>query len=512
MGLQIPILGIGPDWRKPGGYLELRFGQGPAGTFAPERECVLVMPMTSAGTWTANTLYPVRSAVEAETGAGPGSPLHRAALAFRTWNKDAKLWAVPYSASSGGAPATATGTVVVTASVTSPGTITTYVCNEPCSASYIVGDTATTIGQALADAINAKTHLPVTAVNVTGTVTLSYKIAGASGGTTALGAVRLYTEISPLGTGVTAVTSAHVGAVVQGADGTTTEAANQLTALNTLSARRLYWMGISTQATTEYGQLKTHITTKSEPRRGLRSAGIGAYTGSLANAQTIAIARNYERLSIGWALNSPNDPATIVGVLMAFAQKYEGIDRAWNFDGLSLSDALGLPYPGLSRPTAEDYNDAINDGLLPIEYTESGPTICMFTTTRSKNSAGTLDDPRALERHRVSTTDEFSDEELAEWGLNYSGFKLVDDERQRDGKPNPNQVLPPRTTCPQAFKPHLVRRYKDFMARGLFQDVDSFMNSLRVVKTGSRLEVGADLKAIDLAHQATYLFSEISSG
>lgn len=511
MGLQIPITGVPADWRRPGGYLELLFNQGPAGAFAPGRECVLVMPMTSSGNWTANTLYPIPNAVVAETGAGPGSPLHRAALAFRTYNKDAKLWGVPYSASSGGSPAVATGTVAITATVTSPGSITVWICNEPCTASYIVGDTATVIGEALEAAINAKTHLPVTANNVTGTVTISYKIAGASGGTAGLPAVRLYTEIT-LGTGVSAVTSAHVGAVVAGADGTTTEAANQLSALNTLATRRLYWMGISTQAATEYGQLKTHIQTKSEPRRGHRSAGIGAYTGALSDAQTIAIARNYERLSLGWALNSPNDPAWIVGVLMAFAQKLEDADKAYNFDGVSLSEALGVPYPGLSRPSSEDINDAINDGLLPIGYSEAGAFIEMFTTTRSKNAAGTLDDPRSLERHRISVGDEFSDEELVAFGLNYSGKKLAADELLANGKVNPNQLIPPGVVTPNSFKPHIKARVDDFVSRALLQDAQASKDSLRVVKTGSRLEVGMDLYAIDLLHQATYRFAESSSG
>lgn len=510
--LQVPIAGVGADWRRPGGYLELNFAQGPAGAFAPGRECVLVMPMTSAGNWTANTLYPIGNAGVAETGAGPGSPLHRAALAFRTYNKDAKLWGVPYAASSGGSPAVATGTVAITATVTAPGTLTVWVCNEPCSASYIVGDTATTIGDALAAAINNKTHLPVTAANVTGTVTLSYKIAGASGGTTTLPTVRLYHEVAPLGTGVTAVVSAHVGAVVQGADGTTTEAANLATALATLSARRLYWMGISTQASTEYGHLKTHISTKSEPRRGLRSHGVAAYTGSLSNGATLAIARNYERLSMPWALNSPNDPAWIVGVIMAIAQKEEDADKAFNFDGYALTEALGVPYPGLSRPTSEEINDAINDGLLPIGYNERGAFIEMFTTTRSKNAAGTLDDPRALERHRVSVGDEFSDEELVAFGLNYSGKKLAADELLANGKPNPNQLIPPGVVTPNSFKPHLKARVDDFVARALLQNGQASKESLRVVKTGSRLEVGMDLNAIDLLHQATYRFSEVSSG
>lgn len=511
MSLQIPITGVPADWRKPGAYVELLFGQGPAGAFAPGREAVLVMPKTSAGTWAVNTLYPIRNAGEAEIGAGAGSPLHRAALAFRRFNKDAKLWGVTYAASSGGSPAVATGTVAITGPSTARGTITVWVCNEPCSASYESGTSATDIGELLEASINGKTHLPVTANNVTGTVTLSWKIAGASGGTATIPAVFLYTEITP-STGVAATTSAHIGAATAGADGTTTEAANLNTALGALDAVRKYWMGISTLAGTELGHLETHITTKSEPRRGLRSAGVAAYLGSLANATTLAIARNYERLSLAWAMNSPNDPAWIVGTIMAFAQKGEDADKARNFDGFSLSEALGVPYPGLARPDAEDLNDAINDGLLPIEYTEGGASICMFTTTRSKDSGGTLDDPRALERHRISVGDEFSDEELVEYGLNYSWKKLRDDALLPNGKVNTNQLLPRDVVTPYSFRGHIMRRVDDFFDRALIQNPEKSKESLRVVKTGSRLEVGMDLEAIDHLHVATYRFAEVSSG
>lgn len=514
MALLIPITGIGPDWKLPGAYAEILFGQGPASAFAPGRECCIVMPKTSAGTWTVNTLYPIGKESDAATGAGAGSPLHRAARKFLKHNKDTKLWGVPYAATSGGSPATATGSVAITATVTAPGTITTLVAGEPCSASYIVGDTATTIGDRLAESINGKTHLPVTAANVTGTVTLTAKIAGASQGDGTLHAIRLHTEITA-GTGVTAVTSAAIGSAVAGADGTTTEAANLATALAALDMVRKYYLGISMQTATAYGHLKTHISTKGEPRRGMRSHGFAAYTGALAAGQTLAIARNYERLSMPWQPNSEHDPAEIVGAIMALVSKYEGRFTAYNFDGLSLSDILLNAYATTDWPDPEDLNDAINDGLMPIASSDAGPSIAMATTTRSKNSAGTIDDPRALERHRVSVADEFTDEEIVANKLNFAGKQLADNTAKEKAMNALLEKRPANIVTPIGFKPHLNQRlddYSDIGGTGKLQKVAESKAGLRVVKTGSRLEVACDLHVIDQLHTSTYLFSEVSEG
>jgi phage tail sheath gpL-like len=511
MALQIPILGVPQDFRRPGSYLDIKYNQGAAGAFAPGREVVFVMPKTSAGNWTVNTLYAVPDEATVITGGGTGSPIHRACRKFRQVNRDAKLWAVVYNASSGGSPATATGTIVITGPATADGNFDVIVAGVRCSTGFQSGDDATAIGDAVAAAINGQTHLPVTAANVTGTVTLTARIAGASQGTGALAAYRLHTEIT-LGSGVTAVTSSHIGAATAGADGSTTEAANQLTALGALDAVRKYWVGISTQASTEYGQLATHIRTKSEPRRGLRSAGICAYTGSLANAQTLAIARNYERLTMVWQLDAEACPAELVGAAAAIFQKEEQLHTATNFDGYSLSDIIPNAYATTSWPDAEDENDAINDGLMAIGSSDAGPYIVMATTTRSKASGGVIDDPRSLERHRVAVSDEFCDEELSDFKLNYSNKRLKDDELLNDGKFNPNQKTPPGVVTPSGFKPHILARYDDYEAAGKLQNVAQSKQALRVVKTGSRLEVGGELNSIDLLHQATYLFAEVSQG
>lgn len=513
MALQIPIAGIGPDFRVPGGYAQIEYGQGPASAAAGRREVVLVMPKTSAGTFTVNTLNRIRSEKIAEDGGGPGSMIHRAARKFLQANKDARLWVVPYAASSGGSPAAATAVLTVATTATGPGTLEVDIAGETVAASFATGATADVIGEAIAGAINARTHLPCTANNSTGTVTLTAKIVGASQGTATISVIRVRARIT---SGVATTASfggAFLGTGVAGADGTTTEAANFLAALATLDAVRKYYIVSSLYDATSSGHLETHITTKSAPKRGLRSVGIFPYTGALAAMQTIATGKNYELLTLAGMVNSELDGCQLAAAVAAIRQLGEGVDSAFNFDGYDTSAIIPPAYDPADWPDADDQNDAINDGISLIASHDGGTYLVMSVNTRSKDSTGALDDFRATETHRVSVCDEFVDEELIAFGLNYKGKKIAADALLPDGiTPNPNQKQIRNVITPSGFKPHLGKRVDDFAAAGKLQEAAASKASLRVVKTGGRFEVGMDLHVIDHLHQATYRFAEVSTG
>ncbi len=514
----IPITGVASNFRVPGGYAEILFNQGPASAFAGIRSVILVMPKTAAGTWTANTVYEIPDEKTAQVGGGVGSMIHRAARVFLQSNKTAKLYGLPYNASSGGAPAAATATAVLATTATGTGVVRLTVAGEECSAAFVSGDTATVIGDALAAAINAKEHLPCTAANGSGTVTLTARIVGASQGDGTTGVIHMRGEItSGVGTTLT-LSGAALGlaAGVDGADGSTTEAANLATALAVIAADRKYYVVTSMWSATALGNLKTHIASKSEPRPGLRSVGISANTGALAAVTTIATGLNYERLQIAWMPASEWDTCSIAANVAAVRQKYEELDAAYNFDGYRGADWL-VPGTFLQSdwPDSDDQNDAINDGITPIATNASGSYLVMSCTTRSKNAAATVDDPRALETHRISVADQFADEELAEFALNYAAKKLKSDEVLADGTVNTNQRIPPNTVTPHSFKDHIRRRIDRFGADGLLQNTQASQESLRCMRdpqNGGRLQVGLDLHAVDLLHQATFRLAEVSTG
>jgi phage tail sheath gpL-like len=521
--MTIPITGVPSTWKVPGGYAEIIYAQGPATASAGEREVVLCMPMLSSGAaWTANKLYQIKNEQNAIDGAGAGSPLHRAARRFLRCNKRAKLWGLPYAETSAGAPAKADLTVTWTTDPSASGVTTLWICGEPCSVAFDSNDTVTTIAAAMETVVDGKTHLPVISTAAAGVLTLEAKINGKSQGDGTTGAIRVHVEID-LGVTTTVATenggttdALGLGTGTTGADGTTTEAANLTTALATLDAVRKYYIVTSTWDATPLGNLVTHLSSKSEPIPGLRSVGIAAYFGILGNGQTLAKAKNYERLQIGWQPKGEDDPASLAGQLAAVRQKKESLDSTYNFDSYRYSGDWLTPasYDAADWPTDDDLNDAITDGLTPIASDDVGAYLVYSATTRSKDSTGTTDDSRALETHRISGADYWTDTLLLRDTLNYSGKKLMGDEVDDAGNVDPSQRQYRGVVRPSTYKPFVIALLEEFEGT-LLQEVSASQDGCQVVRdpnNGGRLEIGVDLHIVDLLHQRTFRLAEVSSG
>jgi phage tail sheath gpL-like len=366
-------------------------------------------------------------------------------------------------------------------------------------------------------AINAKTWLPCVATNAMGVITLTAKIAGASQNAH----IRVRAEIDAgISTTVATQNSSDVdalgtGGATAGADGAVTEQANLTTALAAIAASRYYYMVFSVEDATKLGVIQTHIATKSQPIPGLRSVGIAATPIALADVQTLANGRNYERLQIVWQKNSEATREELAANMCAIRQKYEQLDSAHNFDFYSNKGDWLIPgcYRDTDRPSGDDQNDAITDGITVISTNDSGSYLVMSCTTRSKDSTGNQDDFRATETHRISVADEFVDTLLLRHSLNYSGKKLASDELLPDGTVNYNQRLYPNVITPSNYAPFVKSLLDEFAGQRL-QDVDLSKKGLRVVRdpnNGGRLEVGVDIHSIDLFHQMTARVAEVSA-
>lgn len=516
---EVPIVGITSDFRVPGSYAEILFNQGPATASAPNREVCFVMPKTSAGLWTAGTLNRIKAESDASDGAGPGSPLHRAVRMFLKANKSAKIWAIPVAATSGGSPAIATNILTITGPSTGSGTITVTVAGEESQATFPDGTSASDIGDMVVATVNAKTYLPAVAANVSGAVTFSAKIAGTSQGTGALGVHRCRVSVTS-GVGVGATFAGNfLGSSAAGAEGSTSEATNTETALSTIDARKFYYLVSSGVEAATLAKFKTHIVTKSEPKKGFRSVSISAFPGTLSAVQSLANGLNYERHQIAWQRNPESSPDEIAGNVAAVRQKYETVDSAANWVSDSAITDVWLikpAYDSADWPDADDQNDAITDGVMPIASRDGASYPVMSVDTRSKNPTGAVDDFRSCETHRISVADEFTDELITITSLNFgNGKKLRDDERLADGSINTNQKRVRNVITPSMVAATARDQLIDFYNDGKLQSIEASKASLRVLKSpanGSRVEGGLDLNAIDHAHQFTWKISEVSSG
>jgi phage tail sheath gpL-like len=502
------ITGLPSSFRAPFIAAEIILGQGASNAPSGARSACYVGPRLASGaTAVSGTTYEIGSEQEAAAYFGAGSPLHRAIRKHILANPGGKVYGNSHLPSSGGSPAYANEDFVITGPATATGQAAVYVCGEEISFGWVSGDTATNIGDVLEAKINALTHLPVTASNSSGTVTVTAKIYGASQND--VHRIRVSSVTSGTGVGVTATAALLTG----GVDGTTTELSLFTTALTTIAAVRYYYVGATTNVSGFVSALKTHIASKSEPNPGLTSVGLVAFTGSLSSAQTLAIAQNHERINLVWQRNSDHSPDELLGNYLAIRQKREAVMSRWNFDnyGGSFGDWFIKAAPTQSDwPDLDDQNDAITDGVTPICSTPTGSYVAMSVSTRSKDATGLLDDWRASDTHRVSVLDEVADTVKLNHALTYQNFAQMDNPTLADGSTDVNALVPPLVLVPYRYKSWFLGQLDQFFDGRLQKPSEWAAATICRIdpQNVGRMQVKTAGRVVDLAHQVSFRISE----
>lgn len=501
MAAPVRLTGVADNFRDPGALAEIKFAQGPANAALGAREAVVVGPKLSTGTATANTLYALPDEGTAALLAGTGSPAHRVARAYFKYGSAPALHGVFYTPTGGTA---ASFSVSVAGTPSKRGQATIQVCEAVCQYGFTTNDNGSSIADGLVAAINGNTHLPVTAAAYstgTGTgVTITDKIQTAAANV----AYRIRTE-------VTSGASVTIGAGGDLSGGVGDDSTPLTSALATIDNVRKYYVGVPVSDATLAALVKTHINNKSQPLPGLRSVGIIAGRGTIAATTTIANGLNFERLQYVLHEDSDHDPATLVGEVMGLRAQEENADSAVNLAGRALN--LNKQYDVPDWATPDERSTALNEGIAIIGSNDSGAFLTMNVDTRSKNAAGTVNDFRVTEAHRVSVADEFVDRCLLTWQLNYSGKKFKADERLADGTVNPNQTYKRTIVKPSQLRKMVAVLLKQFEDEDKLQNVDSSIAAIVAQKStlnSSRGEVQVNLHAIDHHHQMFLKALEVS--
>lgn len=518
----IPVLGYPSSWRAPFSAVQIDFGQGPSTAGGGKRRVIYFALKTSAGSGTAGQSYRIQREQDAIDVAGVGSFGHRMCRKHLLCDKDVDLTLVVYAASSGSGVATATGSVTITMSSGSNPTATGRVYLTACGISLTIGystsDTVTTIGDSIVAVVNAQQHLPFTASNAGGVVTFTAKHAGSSSGDGTVGVIR-FRASTDAGKNVVVATSGAalgLGTGTAGADGATTELANLTAALANFTSSPYHYMGFSVWSSAQVAPIKTHVSNKSEPNPGLRCVAFTAFTGTQAALTTIANGCNFERRHFVWQPNSEVDPAELVANTIAIHRKRESIRSGFVEDNYRQPDWTIPPaYADSDWPSGTAINDAIVDGITPIGSDQNGSFLVMSVNSRSKNAAGTIDDFRAAERHRVSFMDYFGDIWLQRDQATYAGFRLMDDPRKPDGTIDTNATLPPKTLTPATYRPFLSKIIDELADEGMLQRREDWKASQRHVidpENVSRMESGASGRTMDIRHQSSLRLAETTPG
>lgn len=515
-----PLVGVTTNWRKPGSFMQALFNQGnPAGQ-SPGRDIMIICPIVSGGTYTANTIVQAKTESELVAGTGiAGSPGHRMFRMITRANQQTKVFILPYAETSGGSPVAASTTITVTGTANAQTTWTLQIAGTQISCLIQSGYTATNTADAMIANINTATWLPVTATGTgTGTVILTAKVKGIRGGTSTYKPIRLDTVVAP-GANVSISIPGDLGATTPGAEGTTTEAANVATALAANAGSNHYYLAYSNGGdTTTNANVAAWLASQDLPLSGHPMQAVTAYTGSLATGITLATARNYERLQIVWALNNDHDPDEIAANVVAIRQKQEENDASWIWKDYRGPDWFIQPATDTTTwPSPADINDAINGGMAPIEYFTGYSTFVMSVDTRTKDSTGTYIDFRSAETHRVSAIDACVFDAQSRIAVAMQNKKLVADPVLPSGRTDFNAIaqFSANKTCPAMIRPLYVKMINDWEKNDWIQRSAESLSSLSITKSEqnrSRVVAGMTLYSVDGWLQTTTSISEGTPG
>lgn len=176
-----------------------------------QHKVLLVGQFNTGFTPTANVPQLLQDVADAQTRYGRGSMLAiMAEKAFASGAVGYDVYALPVADNGSGVDAT--GTIAISGTATGSGTLALTVAGVEVDVAVATGATATAIGDALEAAINANLDLPVTAANVTGTVTLTAKNAGTVGNQIRMYLNRTTGDATPAGLTVTVAAALTSGA------------------------------------------------------------------------------------------------------------------------------------------------------------------------------------------------------------------------------------------------------------------------------------------------------------
>lgn len=172
--MTVPFNTIPSNVRVPLFYAEVDNSQ--AGYFSQAVRTLIIGQKLDAASGPVNESVLVSRTDAAKEMFGQGSMLARMHEIFREGNSFGEVWCLALADPAAGV--VAAGELVITGPATKGGTLNLYIGSQRVQIGVAAADTATVIGTALADAINANLELPVTASHTTGTVDITARHKG----------------------------------------------------------------------------------------------------------------------------------------------------------------------------------------------------------------------------------------------------------------------------------------------------------------------------------------------
>lgn len=366
--LRVPFVGAEFD--------ESLASQGPA---LLAYRALLIGQKTATGTAAANSLHKVTSADQVRTLAGPGSLLHRKAIAWFASNTFTELWIGVLA--DDGAGVEAEGTITFTGPATADGTVVLYLGGERITVGVSSGDAVGDIATAAAAAIVARTDLPVTAAAALGVVTVTHKHKGAFGNDYDIRHSFTDGEELPAGVGAT---------IVAMADGTTNPTLTDL-----IAAMGDVWFHVIANPYTDATSLtaiEAELSSRFGPMRMIDGVAIASAVGALGTLAALGNTRNSQHSAIvAQAGASPlTPPSEFAAETAALVALHGNADPARPFQTLAMKHAVALPEA--DQFTIEERNSLLFDGIATSKVAAGGVVqLERLITTYQTSAAGSPD-------------------------------------------------------------------------------------------------------------------------
>lgn len=460
-------LAVAASVKTPGLALSVDLLAGTASPGTAPLKVLMIATQSTSGTGTPDTTRyeAIAGEADAELLLGPGMPGHLAAVALFAEYALASVDLVIPASPSGAA---ASETIVFAGTVTTARTVRVWVKGVFLSFVWSPGETATDAGDELVALVGQNTKLlPVTAANVSGTVTLTAKDDGVWGNT-----VRIRGELVGGAGGTMTVTAAVLSS---GAGEANYD--NVLGLVNTLEYDFILCCCSEADvedgsATSEIGAVKTHVDGLDSGFEAKLQQIIAGSNNTISGAKAGTDALNHGPTEIVLSQLAESLGCEFAGAETGARVREEAADPAVNRIRMPYQATLHGPAdPGTDDITPTEVEDLLNNGATPVGYDTTRTAHPIRPVTSYHTDAVAAPDFRLLDVSRVSGTYAVAKDLRTAIPQEYDGSKLSPDLVPGDDPP------PEGVVTPTEVKGFIRQRIRFWINRGVVRQ-DKFDTAL----------------------------------
>jgi phage tail sheath gpL-like len=442
------------------------------------RECLLVGMMLATGDTAASIPTALLREADAAARFGAGSMLDIAARAAFKANPFVKLSAVGVA----DAGTKATATVVFATTATGNTVYRLRIAGVEVAVDIATGDTATVIGDNFVTALNAvhaQNPLPVSAANVSGTVTLTARNGGVVGN-----GIQLRGAFDASVATTATLSGAVMGSVIAGSG-----SASVTAALAAATGQRYHVVADLIGDATSGGVMKTHTNTESDGEHNHGEIYVQAVNGTQSTATTQALAQNADRGMLV-AINTSESWAPCICAAAAADESAEEVaTRPRN--GRILKGIL--PPPIEKRWTRTETRTMLDNGVTPL-FVKPGEDVAVMRSVSMgvKDSSGNYN-YACLDITKYLAFDFFRDALTLMFNTNYERARWADEDT--DG------LLPSDVATPEKVEKDMIDVSYDMEALGIVQGTSALEDQFVAEKVGTNCRFSVPAGIVDGMHE-----------